>query len=50
MSKITAEHIRRSAYVYVRQSTLEQVQVNQESRRRQYGLAERAQRLGFTES
>ena len=49
MSKITAEHIKRAAYVYVRQSTLEQVQVNQESRRRQYGLAERAQRLGFAE-
>lgn len=30
MSKITAEHIKRAAYVYVRQSTLEQVQINQE--------------------
>lgn len=49
MSKITAEHVKRAAYVYVRQSTLEQVQVNRESRRRQYGLAERAQRLGFAE-
>lgn len=49
MSKITAEHIKRAAYVYVRQSTLEQVQVNQESRRRQYGLAERARWLGFVE-
>jgi DNA invertase Pin-like site-specific DNA recombinase len=34
MSKITAEHIKRAAYVYVRQSTLEQVQVNQVNRPR----------------
>ena len=49
MSRITAEHLRRAAHVYVRQSTLEQVQVDLESRRRQYGLAERARQLGFAE-
>ena len=42
MSKITADHLARSAYVYVRQSTPGQVHRNHESRRRQYGLAERA--------
>ena len=42
MSKITPDHLVRSAYVYIRQSTLDQVHRNHESRRRQYGLAERA--------
>jgi excisionase family DNA binding protein len=49
MSKITSEHLRRSAYVYIRQSTLEQVHHNPESRRRQYGLKDRAQQLGWQE-
>jgi hypothetical protein len=48
MSKITADHLARSAYVYVRQSTAGQVHRNHESRRRQYGLAERAKQLGFS--
>jgi DNA invertase Pin-like site-specific DNA recombinase len=47
MSKITADHLARSAYVYVRQSTPGQVHRNHESRRRQYGLAERAKQLGW---
>ncbi len=47
MSKITAEHLERYAYVYVRQSTLDQVQHNAESRRRQYGLKARAEQLGW---
>jgi excisionase family DNA binding protein len=47
MNKITPDHLRRAAYVYVRQSTLEQVHVNLESKRRQYGLTERARQLGF---
>lgn len=42
MSKITPDHLVRSAHVYIRQSTLDQVHRNHESRRRQYGLAERA--------
>jgi DNA invertase Pin-like site-specific DNA recombinase len=45
--KITQAHLERSAYVYVRQSTLQQVQHNLESSRRQYELAERARALGF---
>lgn len=48
MTKITAEHLARSAYVYVRQSTADQLVHNNESRRRQYGLADRARQLGWT--
>jgi DNA invertase Pin-like site-specific DNA recombinase len=48
MSKITAEHLARSAYVYIRQSTADQLTHNHESRRRQYGLADRARQLGWT--
>lgn len=47
MSKITPEHLARQAYVYVRQSTLDQVQHHRESQRRQYGLADRARTLGW---
>jgi DNA invertase Pin-like site-specific DNA recombinase len=46
-SKVTADHLRRDAYLYVRQSTLHQVADNQESTRRQYGLKERAVGLGW---
>jgi excisionase family DNA binding protein len=49
MSKISAEHLRRQAVVYVRQSTLDQVQHNLESQRRQYGLVDRARTLGWQE-
>lgn len=49
MSKIRAEHLERGAYVYIRQSTLEQVREHRESQRRQYALAERAQALGWQE-
>ena len=47
MSKITAEHLCRSAIIYIRQSTCYQVVNNLESQRRQYGLAERARQLGW---
>src|SRR5229473_1544075 len=47
-SKITAEHLARSAYVYIRQSTADQLIHNRESQRRQYGLADRARQLGWT--
>jgi DNA invertase Pin-like site-specific DNA recombinase len=40
-------HLEREACVYVRQSTMHQVRHNRESRRRQYGLVERAKSLGF---
>jgi DNA invertase Pin-like site-specific DNA recombinase len=49
MNKITAEHLARSAYVYVRQSTTDQLLNNPESRRRQYALAARARALGWEE-
>ena len=49
MSKIAPEHLNRQAFVYVRQSTQDQVLHNHESRRRQYGLADRARQLGWAE-
>ena len=48
MTKITSEHLARSAYVYIRQSTADQLVHNHESRRRQYGLVDRARQLGWT--
>lgn len=48
MSKITPEHLARAAYVYIRQSTPDQVRNNHESRRRQYALADHARQLGWS--
>ena len=48
MSKITSEHLARCACVYIRQSTPDQLMHNHESRRRQYGLADRARQPGWT--
>jgi len=50
MSKISSEHLARQAFVYIRQSTLDQVQHHLESQRRQYSLAERARQLGWAEA
>jgi len=47
MSKIQKEHLSRAAYIYVRQSSLAQVEQNLESQRRQYALVERAKELGW---
>lgn len=47
-SKITTKHLDREAYLYIRQSSLKQMQVNQESTKRQYALKERAIGLGWT--
>jgi excisionase family DNA binding protein len=49
MTKIAPEHLLRSAVVYIRQSTAIQVAQNLESQRRQYGLAERARQLGWSD-
>ena len=49
MTKITTEHLSRNAIVYIRQSTPGQVANNLESKRRQYGLADRARQLGWQE-
>ena len=46
--KVTAGHLGRLAYLYVRQSTLRQVFENTESTKRQYGLRERAIALGWS--
>jgi DNA invertase Pin-like site-specific DNA recombinase len=46
-SKVTASHINRDAYVYVRQSTLSQMREHTESLERQYELASRAQTLDW---
>jgi DNA invertase Pin-like site-specific DNA recombinase len=46
-SKVTADHLRRDAYLYVRQSSLYQVANNTESSRRQYDLRGRAVALGW---
>jgi DNA invertase Pin-like site-specific DNA recombinase len=45
--KIQPEHLQRLAMVYVRQSSLVQLQEHQESTRRQYDLQERAWQLGW---
>jgi DNA invertase Pin-like site-specific DNA recombinase len=46
-TKITTDHLRRCAVVYVRQSSSTQVENNRESTARQYHLAERAVELGW---
>ena len=45
--KVNAGHLKRNAYLYVRQSTLRQVLENTESRLRQYDLRQRAVTLGW---
>src|SRR3954453_3006154 len=47
MTKITPDHLARSAFIYVRQSTADQVLNHHESRRRQYALVDRARALGW---
>src|SRR6266536_1024195 len=47
-TKVTADHLRRDAYLYVRQSTLRQVLHNTTSTQRQYDLRGRAIALGWT--
>ena len=45
--KVTAAHLSRDAYLYVRQSTIRQVFESTESTTRQYALRERAVALGW---
>ena len=47
-SKISAAHLRRGAYLYVRQSTIKQVLTNTESTLRQYDLRGRAIAFGWS--
>jgi len=45
--KVQTRHLRRNAYLYIRQSTLRQVFENRESTERQYALRQRAVALGW---
>src|SRR5215212_6147879 len=45
--KVTSVHLARTAYLYVRQSTLRQVLTNTESAARQYALRQKAIALGW---
>src|SRR5487761_1283206 len=45
--KVTPSHLKREAYLYVRQSSLRQVLENTESTKRQYALRDRAVALGW---
>jgi DNA invertase Pin-like site-specific DNA recombinase len=47
MQKVTAGHLKRNAYVYIRQSTPRQVVDHSESTKRQYALRQRALALGW---
>jgi len=47
-SKITDQHLSRTACIYIRQSTPGQVRFNQESTERQYNLKNKAQSLGWS--
>ena len=46
-TKVTAAHLQRDAFLYVRQSTLQQVVHNSESTQRQYALQQQAAALGW---
>jgi DNA invertase Pin-like site-specific DNA recombinase len=45
--KITSDHLRKAAYLYIRQSSMKQVNENKESTQRQYALKNRALALGW---
>lgn len=47
-NKVSAEHVSRAAYLYVRQSSSYQVEHHLESKRRQYDLSRRAVELGWS--
>jgi DNA invertase Pin-like site-specific DNA recombinase len=47
--KVTAAHLARGAYLYVRQSSIRQVVENTESAKRQYALRRKAVQLGWAE-
>jgi DNA invertase Pin-like site-specific DNA recombinase len=44
---VGSDHLRRAAFVYIRQSSLAQVENNTESTRRQYALVDKALGLGW---
>ncbi len=44
---VTTDHLNRKAYLYIRQSSIKQINENQESTKRQYALEGRAIALGW---
>jgi DNA invertase Pin-like site-specific DNA recombinase len=46
---VNEQHLSKTAYVYVRQSTLAQVRHHQESTERQYALRSKALDMGWSE-
>ena len=46
--KVHSEHLQRTAFLYVRQSSVRQVRENTESTKRQYDLRDRALALGWS--
>lgn len=49
MTKVQPHHLKRDAYLYIRQSSMKQVLENTESSKRQYALRGRAVALGWTD-
>jgi DNA invertase Pin-like site-specific DNA recombinase len=49
-SKIQSHHLQKTAFVYLRQSTMYQVMHNQESTERQYALSQKATDYGWSPS
>lgn len=47
--KVQSRHLERSAYLYIRQSSMRQVMENTESTKRQYALRTRASALGWSD-
>jgi DNA invertase Pin-like site-specific DNA recombinase len=47
INAVSPDHLRRAAFVYIRQSSLAQVENNSESTRRQYALVDKALHLGW---
>lgn len=47
--KVQKHHLKRHAYLYIRQSSMKQVMENTESTKRQYALRQRANALGWTD-
>ena len=49
-AKASSQQLQKTAYIYVRQSTMGQVRHHRESTERQYALKEKAMNLGWTEN
>ncbi len=49
-AKVSSQQLQKTAYIYVRQSTMGQVRHHRESTERQYALKEKAMNLGWTKN